>query len=145
MPWKEIRSHNSVAPIKNSPRGCPSRSPPFANRAVAATATALYSVATKRPPHRCSQASNREPHHDPQSVHEGLTQGDYREAIFTAGALIGKVAGSDRANVRAETLFQPELLPPQHEPAHVNICQQWRDRRTDRKSTCMNSSHLVIS
>src|ERR1017187_2225559 len=100
MPWKEVRSHNSVAPIKNSPRGCPSRSRLFANRAVGATATA--SLATKRPPHRRCQTWNQEHHQDPQSVHEGLTQGHYREAIFTAGALIGKVAGRDRGN-------QPEL------------------------------------
>src|SRR5258708_24715207 len=36
----------------------------------------------------------------------------------------------------AEASLQPELLPSQHEPTHVQI---------DRKSTRLNSSHQIIS
>jgi hypothetical protein len=35
-----------------------------------------------------------------------------------------KVVGiGDEAS--AEALLKAELLPPQHKPAHVQICQQW--------------------
>src|SRR5438045_8228068 len=34
----------------------------------------------------------------------------------------------------AETSLKAELLPPQHEPAHVEIRQQWRERRPLRNA-----------
>src|SRR6516162_2081478 len=39
----------------------------------------------------------------------------------------------------AETSLKAKLLPPQHKPAHVEICQQWRERRSLRNAAPMVS------
>jgi hypothetical protein len=40
-------------------------------------------------------------------------------------------------DARSKTLLVPQHLPPEHEPAHVKVAEQWADRRTLRGSSTL--------
>jgi len=55
---------------------------------------------------------------------------------FSFDIILGPVPTTDHKlisivnHVRFQTSFVPQFLPPEHEPAQVQITQQWADRRT---------------
>src|ERR1700757_3258181 len=68
--------------------------------------------------------------------HPHLGQGFVRSNSTADDEIIGIVH-----DVRFPTLLVPELLPPQHEPSHVQIAEQ----RTDRRPLWSTSTFVPIA